>query len=179
MDPRSIEEVLGTIEQVGDVLGEAKAAAAVVEDGRERLSKLRRQLALELPRPVLMLEWTDPPFSAGHWVPDLARLGGGDPLLAHPGADSQRLAWDTIAASQAEVVVVAPCGYHLAAATEIAEATLAHGALPSSAEIWAVDADAFFVRPGPRVVAGAETMGRILHPATCGEPDPAVATRLA
>lgn len=179
LDPRSIEEVLGTVEQVGEVLGEADAAASIVEDARERLLKVRNHLALELPRPVLMLEWTDPPFSAGHWVPDLARLGGGDALLANPGGDSERLAWDAIESSHAEVVVVAPCGYHLDAATQIAEATLAHGALPPLAEVWAVDADAYFVRPGPRVVAGVEVMASILHPTVCGAPNPSIATRIA
>lgn len=179
LDPRSIEEVLGTVEQVGGVLGEADRAAGIVEDARERLLRVRGQLTLELPRPVLMLEWTDPPFSAGHWVPDLARLGGGDPVLANPGVDSVRLDWSAIESSHAEVVVIAPCGYHLSAATEIAEATLAHGALPPSAEVWAVDADAFFVRPGPRVIAGVETMASILHPTVCGTPDPSVATRIA
>jgi iron complex transport system substrate-binding protein len=179
LDPRSIEEVLGTVEQVGDVLGEGDQAASIVEDARERLLRLRNNLALELPRPVLMLEWTDPPFSAGHWVPDLARLGGGDALLANPGGDSVRLAWDTVESCHAEVVVVAPCGFHLDAASQIAEATLAHGALPPSAEVWAVDADAYFVRPGPRVVAGAEVMSRILHPTVCGAPDPSIATRIA
>lgn len=179
LDPRSIEEVLGTIEQVGAVLGAGEQAAAVVEDARERLLRVQKKVAIELPRRVLMLEWTDPPFSAGHWVPDLAQLGGGDPLLSNPGKDSERLAWDTIAACDAEVVVVAPCGYHLEAATQIAEATMAHGALPPHAEVWAVDADAYFVRPGPRVVGGVETMSKILHPDACGAPDPSIATRLA
>ncbi len=140
---------------------------------------MTQALTLELPRPVLLLEWTDPPFSAGHWLPDLVRLGGGDARLANPAKDSQRLDWDLIAASDAEVVVVAPCGYHLEAATDIAEATLAHGALPPDAEVWAVDADAFFVRPGPRVVDGVEIMSRILHPGVCGAPDPSTATRIA
>lgn len=179
LDPRSVNEVLGTIVQVGEVLDAQDAAASITEDARKRLLRVRQSLALELPRPVLMLEWTDPPFSAGHWVPDLARLGGGEPRLANPGKDSQRLEWDVIAACDAEVVVVAPCGYHLEASTDIAEATVAHGALPPDAEVWAVDADAFFVRPGPRVVEGVEIMSKILHPSVCGTPDPTRATRVA
>ncbi|MDP1795418.1 MAG: hypothetical protein Q8K63_14865, partial [Acidimicrobiales bacterium] len=165
--------------QVGDVLDARDEAAGIIESARERLSRVNHALTLELPRPVLMLEWTDPPFSAGHWVPDLARLGGGDARLANPGKDSQRLDWDVIASCDADVVVVAPCGYHLDAATQIAEATLAHGALPEGAEVWAVDADAYFVRPGPRVVEGVEVMSRILHPQVCGAPDPTIATRIA
>ena len=116
-----------------------------------------------------MLEWTDPPFSAGHWVPDLARLGGGAPLLANPGGDSQRLSWGEISAAAADVVLVAPCGYHLERSTEIAKTAVAEGALPRGAEVWAVDADAYFVRPGPRIIAGAEIVSRILHPDRVGE----------
>lgn len=179
LDPRSIEEVLGTIELVGGVLDARDAAAGVIEDARERLLKVANGVRSVYDRPTLMLEWTDPPFSAGHWVPDLVRLGGGDPLLSNPGTDSKRLEWSVIEQVPAEVVVVAPCGYHLEAATDIAEATLAHGNLPPTAEVWAVDADAYFVRPGPRVVGGVEIMSRILHPDTFGAPDPSLATRIA
>ncbi len=179
LDPRSIEEVLGTIQQVGEVLGARDEAVAVVEASRDTLLRVRAAVAHARPRTVLMLEWTDPPFSAGHWVPDLARLGGGEALLAHPGKDSERLPWEAVEAADAEVVVVAPCGFHLDASAEIAEATLAHGHLPASAEVWAVDADAYFVRPGPRVVDGVDIMSRILHPKACGLPDPSTAVRLA
>jgi iron complex transport system substrate-binding protein len=179
LDPRSVEDVLGTIERVGAVLDARDQAAAIVEDARVRLTRLTTTLAGATPRPTLMLEWTDPPFSAGHWVPDLVRLGGGDPLLSHPGADSQRIEWSAVAATPAEVVVVAPCGFHLAAATDIAEAVVAHAALPPGAEVWAVDADAYFVRPGPRVVDGAEIMSAILHPNVFGPPSPDQACRVA
>lgn len=179
LDPRSIEEVLGTIEHVGEVLGARDEAAGVIEDARERLLKLQSGVRSVYDRPTLMLEWTDPPFSAGHWVPDLVVRGGGEALLANPGKDSGRLEWSAVEASPAEVVVVAPCGYHLEAATAIAESTLADGHLPRSAEVWAVDADAYFVRPGPRVVQGAEIMSRILHPDVFGPPDPSTAIRIA
>ncbi len=179
LDPRSIEDVLGTIEQVGAVLDAQEAAASVTEDARERLLKLVSALHGAARRPTLMLEWTDPAFSAGHWVPDLVTLGGGDPLLAHPGKDSQRIEWSTVAAAPAEVVVVAPCGFHLEASAAIAEATVAHGSLPPEAEVWAVDADAHFVRPGPRLVTGAEVMAQVLHPELFGPPDAEHAVRVA
>ncbi len=178
LDPRSIEEVLGTIERVGAVLDAQEAAAGVTEDARERVLRLTRALYGAARRPTLMLEWTDPPFSAGHWVPDLVTLGGGDPLLAHPGNNSQRIEWSTVAVAPAEVVVVAPCGFHLDASAAIAEATVAHGSLPSDAEVWAVDADAHFVRPGPRVVTGAEIMAQVLHPDLFGPPDAEHAVRV-
>jgi len=179
LDPRSIEEVLGTIEHVGSVLDARDAAAGVVEDARERLLKITGGARGAATRSTLMLEWTDPPFSAGHWVPDLVTLAGGDALLAHPGKDSQRIEWEAVAATPAEVVVVAPCGYHLEASAAIAEATVAHGALPPAAEVWAVDADAHFVRPGPRVIDGVEVMASILHPDRFGPPSSDQAVRVA
>ena len=125
-----------------------------------------------------MLEWTDPPFSAGHWVPDLVTAGGGGPVLANPGGDSHRLPWDAVTAAGAEVVIVAPCGFHLDPTIELAKELVATDRLPPAAEVWAVDADAFFVRPGPRVVDGAELVGQILHPDLCGLPPDDRAARL-
>ena len=179
LDPRSVDEVLETITRVGAVLGAPARALAIVDEALRRLDGLTRVLDGARRRPTLMLEWTDPPFSAGHWTPDLVAFGGGDPLLAQPGTDSRRIDWSDVAGSAAEVVVVAPCGFHLDAATQIAEATLTHGRLPPAAEVWAVDADAFFVRPGPRVVDGAEIMSRVLHPEVCGPPSPEHACRVA
>ena len=178
LDPRSMDEVLSTIALVGDVLGAPDVAKRLVDDALDRIARLERILDGVTRRPTLMLEWTDPPFSAGHWVPDLVTLGGGDALLGDPGHDSHRLDWSEVAAAPAEVVVVAPCGYHLDAAAQIAEAALAHGQLPPRAEVWAVDADAYFVRPGPRVIDGAEIMSRILHPNAFGLPSPEHAVRV-
>jgi len=120
----------------------------------------------------LLLEWTDPPFSAGHWVPDLIAAGGGRPIEAHQGENSERLDWNAVEAAGADLVVVAPCGYHLGPTRDLAAELVATGRLASVPEVWAVDADAYFVRPGPRVVDGAELMGQILHPDRCGGPPP-------
>ena len=125
-----------------------------------------------------MLEWTDPPFTAGHWVPDLVAAGGGAAVLADPGRDSRRLDWDAVRHARADVVLVSPCGYHLDASAELGGALVARGAVPDGAAVWAVDADSYFVRPGPRVVDGAETVAAILHPELVGKPDPAAARRL-
>jgi iron complex transport system substrate-binding protein len=127
---------------------------------------------------VLLLEWTDPPFTAGHWVPDLVVAGGGTPVLADPGRDSRRVDVDAVRATAADVVVVAPCGYHLDAAADLGAVLVERDAVPDGAAVWAVDADSHFVRPGPRVVDGAEIVARILHPDRLGAPDPASARRL-
>jgi iron complex transport system substrate-binding protein len=98
--------------------------------------------------------------------------------MAHPGADSQRLDWDAVSTATAEVVIVAPCGYHLEPAYQQAADLVASRRLPLDAQVWAVDADSYFVRPGPRLVDGAELIGQILHPRLCGSPDATRAVRV-
>ncbi|MBA2626068.1 MAG: ABC transporter substrate-binding protein [Acidimicrobiia bacterium] len=179
LDPATLDAVLDSVAEVGRALGAEAEADHAVAGLRQRLDDLERSTRGATPRAMLVLEWTDPPFSAGHWVPDLVSAGGGQPVLAHPAARSERLDWDGITASGAGVVLVAPCGYHLPAAIDLAREVVAGGRLPTEAEVWAVDADAFFVRPGPRVVDGAELVGQILHPGRCGAPDPDRAVRIA
>ncbi len=178
LDPSSLGGVLDTIVQVGRVLDASSAATEVVMRLRARLDELARRVGGAPAPPVLTLEWTDPAFSAGHWVPDLIVAGGGRPVLADGGGRSQRLEWERIAAADADVVLVAPCGYHLDDAHELALEVMAHHQLPLRAAVWAVDADAYFVRPGPRLVDGAELIGQILHPDRCGEVDPLRARRV-
>ena len=136
----------------------------------ERLERLATELEGVEPRNVLVLEWTDPPFCAGHWVPDVVAAGGGRAVLGRAGHNSQRIGVEEIQAAAADVVVVAPCGYHLEAASGLTRELVAGGKLPPGAEVWAVDADSHFVRPGPRLVDGAEIMAQILHPDRVGTP---------
>jgi iron complex transport system substrate-binding protein len=114
---------------------------------------------------VAVIEWTDPPFTAGHWVPDLVTAAGGRPVAACPGGRSVQVTWEQVTAARPEVVVVAPCGFHLVGAA--AQAGLAARHLPGI-PVWAIDADGLVVRPGPRLVDGVEALAAILHP------DPAV-----
>ena len=100
-------------------------------------------------------------------------------MLGRPGERSTGVEWATVATCGAEVVIVAPCGFRLDGAAQLAEQTVAAGVLPADAEVWAADADAFVVRPGPRVVDGVEMFAAILHPERCGRPDPAAARRVA
>jgi iron complex transport system substrate-binding protein len=179
LDPRSVPEVLTSIVTVGEQLDAGDTARSLVDVLQGRLDALERALADTARPPVLVLEWTDPPFTAGHWVPDLVTAGGGTAVLADPGRDSRRVEWDAVRTAPADVVLVAPCGYHLDAAADLGAALLARGAVPEDVAVWAVDADSFFVRPGPRVVDGAEIVARILHPDVVGSPDPATARRLA
>jgi iron complex transport system substrate-binding protein len=113
-----------------------------------------------------VLEWTDPPYSAGHWIPDLVAAGGGCIPDGRPGEVSTRVPWSAVSGSGVDVVIVAPCGYHLDAASELARAVAPR--LPVGTEVWAVDADSYFVRPGPRLERGAEIVAAILHPSSRG-----------
>jgi iron complex transport system substrate-binding protein len=110
---------------------------------------------------VAVVEWVDPPFTAGHWVPDLIRAAGGEPVAARPGARSVQTTWQELLDAAPEVVLVAPCGFHLDGAAEQARTVVPR--VPDAA-VWAIDADGLVVRPGPRLVDGVEAIASILHP---------------
>ncbi len=114
---------------------------------------------------MAVVEWVDPPFTAGHWVPDLVRAAGGEPVGASPGERSVQTSWSEIGSANPDVVIVAPCGYHLDGAAAQAEQILAE--LPA-VQVWAIDADGIVVRPGPRLVDGVEAIACALHPAAMG-----------
>jgi iron complex transport system substrate-binding protein len=161
IDPQSLSEVLESIATIA-------AAADVAQRGLEFVAALRYRLAEiyaavhERPRRrVFVLEWIDPPFGAGHWVPDLVTAAGGDPVLARAGESSMSTTWDAITSARPEVVVVAPCGFGLEEASEQAHRVLDR--LPVDVEVWAIDADAVMVRPGPRLVDGVEALASMLH----------------
>jgi iron complex transport system substrate-binding protein len=161
LDPYRLDEVLGTILAVGERTGTADRAARLVAGLRERLAMIAAQVAGR-PRPrVAVIEWTDPPFAAGHWIPDLVSAAGGEPVAARPGRRSEPLTWPEVAAAAPDLVLVAPCGYHLAGA--VSQARTVAAALPGL-PVWAIDADALVVRPGPRLVDGVEAIAAILHP---------------
>ena len=172
LDPYSLEEVLGTILTVGERAGVPGRALALVTGLRQRLATVAVAVTGR-PRPrVALLEWTDPPFTAGHWIPDLVTAAGGEPVACHPGAPAQQAGWAEIAAAQPDIVVVSPCGYHLDGAAQQAET--AKRELPGP-EIWAIDADGLVVRPGPSVVDGIEALATVIHPdAVPAAPDGAV-----
>ena len=107
---------------------------------------------------VLVLEWTDPPFAPGHWIPEMVALAGGESVLGTVGEKSYRIDWETARASEPDLVVCAPCGFDLAASTELAQAVRPQ--FPG-VPVVAVDANASFARPGPRLVDGVEELARL------------------
>jgi iron complex transport system substrate-binding protein len=163
IDPHTLEEVLGSIGTLGKATGREGPAAELVASLRARLDDVVRRVADRPRRRVLVLEWTDPPFAPGHWVPEMVELAGGTSVLGSPGEKSRRVDWDGVRASRPEIVVCAPCGYGLDASTALAADLIRTGVLPERAEVWAVDANASFARPGPRLVDGVEALADILH----------------
>lgn len=164
IDPHTLHEVFDSVLRLGRATGHEPEAAALVGSLRERLAAVRARVA-GLPRPrVMLLEWTDPPFAPGHWVPEMIEAAGGEPLLGTPGSTSLRTTWDAVAAAAPDVVVAAPCGYDLAGATALAADLVASGVLPPGVPVHPVDANAAWARPGTRLVDGVEELAGILHP---------------
>jgi iron complex transport system substrate-binding protein len=178
LDPMTLAQVIDSVRLVGEATGTVAAADAIIAECRDRLAVVAAKLDGATARPTLLLEWTDPAFTDGHWVPDMIAAAGGRSVMGRPGHNSQGATWDQITRSGCEVVIVAPCGFRLPGATSLAEEVVAREVLPEDADVWAVDADAFVVRPSPRVVEGVEIFASILHPDRCGSPDPAAATRV-
>ena len=111
---------------------------------------------------VMLLEWTDPPFAPGHWVPEMIETAGGEPLLGTAGEKSRRVTWEQVHAADPEVVVVAPCGFDRAGSQALADQLVASGALPVGVPVHAVDANAAWARPGARLVDGVEELAALL-----------------
>jgi iron complex transport system substrate-binding protein len=175
LDPYTLEEVFGTFTAVAAAAGVPERGDALVAGLRARLDRVAAAVAgRDRPR-VVLVEWVDPPFTAGHWVPDLVRAAGGEPLAARPGARSVQTTWDELAGARPDVVIVTPCGFHLDGAAEQAERIAPR--FPGAA-VWAVDGDALVVRPGPRLVDGVEAIAAILHPDAVPAPPAGAAARI-
>jgi iron complex transport system substrate-binding protein len=164
LDPSSLSEVVDCVARVGEVTGTARRAGEVVAALRARLEMIRTAVA-NRPRPrTFALEWSAPPFNAGHWVPDMIDAAGGEAVLAGRGTPSVRVSWEQIAAEAPEVVVFMPCGYGLAEAVAEGEGLLVRPELDGARRVVAVDASGYFSRPGPRLVDGTEILASALHP---------------
>ena len=165
IDPHTLDEVFDSILLLGRVTGHLDAAAALVGGQRARLAAVAARVAgRDRPR-VMLLEWTDPPFAPGHWVPQMIEATGGVPLLGETGQRSRRVTWDAIRAAAPEVVVAAPCGFDRDGAAALAEQLVGSGVLPPGVPVHPVDANASWARPGTRLVDGVEELAAILHPA--------------
>lgn len=185
LNPTSLGDVLDDTARLGNVLGRGEEVATRIAALRERLDRVGEAVSgLARPR-VACIEWLDPPFSAGHWVPEMVRLAGGEEVLATPGERSARLTWDEVLEADPDLLVLMPCGFDAARAVEEARRLPELPGWPDlraarGGRVWAVDANSYFSRPAPRLVEGIEVLARILHPGVLGdEPETPEAVRLA
>jgi iron complex transport system substrate-binding protein len=164
LDPSTIGEVLADIPRLAEAAGVPATGEELVESLGERLEAVERAVE-DVRRPrVAALEWLDPVYIGGHWVPQMIELAGGEDALGLPGEKSRTAEWAEVEAAAPEVVVSMPCGYY---AEEAAAETMRwrrHLDLVGARAVYAVDAAAYFSRPGPRLVDGVELLGHLLHP---------------
>lgn len=160
LTPRSLAEIEENIIAVGQAVGREREAAAVVKENKERIDAVSKAVKGATPREVTFLEWTEPLFSAGHWVPEMIALAGGRDALGRMGGDSVRIEWSDVLGHSPEAVIVSPCGYRLEQSAKLARRLQR---VPN-AKVYAVDANAYFARPGPRVAEGVELLGHLFHP---------------
>src|ERR1700681_29109 len=177
LEPESLEDVFQNILVVGRLVGRIETAEHLCESLRQRVAAIRQRVAGRPRRTVVCLEWVDPPFNCGHWTPELVAMAGGNELLGVAHQPAYPLDWQQVIDAEPEVVVVMACGFSLDRSLHEVEAARARfDAL--RAAIWVVDGNAYFSRPGPRLVDSVELMAGILHPGVVAPPSPATARRL-
>jgi len=178
MTPQSLAEIFDNVRDLGASTGQTEKAAALVNDCLQRLEELSA-LTKNLARPrVFCMEWLDPIYASGHWVPELVKIAGGTDELARAGGESVRVSWEQLAEWAPEVLIIMPCGFNLPqtmkqiwdAFGKYSRKRSEHAdrffGLPAvrSGRVYGVDANSYFARPGPRVVEGAELLARLIHP---------------
>lgn len=166
-DPHTLDEIAASIRRIGEAVGrvpEADRLAVSVE-------ALTSSADVPAHRPrVAVLEWTDPPYAPGHWIPEMVEAAGGECVLGTAGARSVRTTWDDVAAARPDLVVVAPCGFDRDGARLQAARLEAAGVLPAGVPTYAVDADGHWARPGPRVTDGVADLRGALERLAVGQP---------
>ena len=170
LTPHSIGEIFENLWELARATGREAIAKTIIDDGRNRLERVKVEAAKARRRPrVFCMEWIDPIYCSGHWVPEMVSLAGGEDCLGRPGADSVRIPWDDVLAWAPEVLVVAPCGFNLERSLDLAAHLFSLPGwenLPAVRDhrVHVVDANAYFARPGPRIVRGTELLAHLFHP---------------
>ena len=173
LDPNTIGEALGDVRTLAEATDRRDEGVALVHDASMRIDRVRLAVrAARRPR-VAALEWLDPPFVAGHWTPQLIDYAGGEDVLGLAGEPSEVTSWELVAAAEPDVVIVMPCGYDARRAREEAETYRDRLDSLGAGQVVAVEAAAYFSRPGPRLVDGLELLAWLLHPDRFPEPPPA------
>jgi iron complex transport system substrate-binding protein len=164
LDPHTVGEVLGDARTLAQATDRKDAAVELIRDASARIDRVRLAVRGARRVKVAALEWLDPPFAAGHWTPQLIEYAGGDDVLGLAGEPSEERTWEEVSLSEPDVVIVMPCGFDVEFAYREAEMHREQLASVGAGEVVAVDAAAYFSRPGPRIVDGLELLAHILHP---------------
>jgi iron complex transport system substrate-binding protein len=180
LDPSTLGESLGDVRTLAEATGRREQGIELVRRAAERIDRVKLAVRAQPRARVAALEWLDPVYAAGHWTPQLIELAGGEDVMSLTGEPSQVVSWEAVAAAAPQVVIVMPCGYDAERAH--AEACLYASELSAlnAARVVAVNASAYFSRPGPRLIDGVELLGHILHPEQLPEaPAQALAVELS
>jgi iron complex transport system substrate-binding protein len=172
LDPHTVGEVLGDARTLAQATDSKEAAVDLISEASARIDRIRVATRKARRIRVAALEWLDPPFAAGHWTPQLISYAGGEDMLGLAGENSEERSWEEVAAARPDVVIVMPCGYDAEIAHREAEMHRDQLAAVGAGEVVAVNAAAYFSRPGPRIIDGLELLAHILHPELVPEPDP-------
>ncbi len=170
LDPKTLGETLGDVRTLAQATDRREAGVSLVGEIAARVDRVKLAVRGRARPRVAALEWLDPVFVAGHWTPQLIELAGGHDVLGLPGEPSETVSWETVAVAEPELVVVMPCGYDAARAHEEALAHAGALAALNAPRVVAVNASAYFSRPGPRLVDGLELLAHIMHPAVAPAP---------
>lgn len=170
LTPNSLDQIFANLLELGEATGHTKKAEELVAEGRGRLQKIEAVTQNLSVRPrVFCMEWLDPVYCSGHWVPEMVKIAGGLDALSKAGADSVRIPWDDVVEWKPEVLVVMPCGFNLEQTIQQSRRLFTYprwSTLPAvrNGRVFAVDANSYFARPGPRVVDGTELLAHLIHP---------------
>jgi len=170
LEPTTISEIFDTIITIGEATGTKERAIEITDKLKARVERIRSQLENERDRPrVFCLEWLDPPFVGGHWVPEMVEMAGGDNGLGKPGEPSFKVTWEEIVNFAPQMLFIMPCGFDIEKTLnelDVVSSKEEWFSLPSTnrGQIYLLDANSYFSRPGPRIVDGLEILARAIHP---------------
>lgn len=170
LEPNSVSDILVNIRLVGEKTGCAERANELITSFKQRMNKIvdRTKHLAERPR-VYCMEWLEPPFAAGHWIPEMVKMAGGLEGLGQAGQASKQISWREVLDFAPEVIVLMPCGFNLKRTIEEAELVKSYPGWESlsavrNGRVVAVDGSSYFNRPGPRIIEGLEILAQIIHP---------------
>lgn len=183
LSPTTLDDMIHDIERIADAADVLAKGRALTKELRRRVDRVRTEISRTSSRPrVVCLEWLDPLYVAGHWVPEMVELAGGRDVLGSQNDPSHETTWHAVEAARPDVILVMPCGYSVErTVNELRHVGQAGGAWRPACrrtELYVVDASSLFSRPGPRLVDGVELLAAILHPTPDHPIDPTKATKL-